>query len=106
MERFHDMFNHPHKFIVHGRWEHALCHKVANGRCGVAETKRKRYRGAPYVMSQREESFSGRPCHIIVIGKGEVMLVLPGLLEPKGGTELAPKPLIVEADGGRDWMVA
>ena len=28
------------------------------------------------------------------------MLVLPGLLESKGDAELAPKPLVVEADGG------
>ena len=53
---------------------------------------------------QREEPLPRRPCHVIVVGKGEVMLVLPGLLEPKGGAELAPKPLVVEADGGRDWM--
>ena len=28
------------------------------------------------------------------------MLVLPGLLGSKGDAELAPKPLVVEADGG------
>ena len=43
---------------------------------------------------------SGRSCHIAVIGKGEVTLVLPGLLGSKGDAELAPRPLMVEADGG------
>ena len=38
-------------------------------------------------------------CHV-VIGKDEATLVLPGLLGSKGDTELAPKPLVVEADGG------
>ena len=56
--------------------------------------------GTPYVAFRREESFSGRPRHVVVAGKGEATLVLPGLLESKGGVELAPKPLVVEADGG------
>ena len=100
MERLCVVIKHPHELAVCRRLNHALCHKVANGRRGVAETKQKRYRGAPYVMFRREESFSGRPCHIIVIGKGEAMLVLPGLLGSEGDAELAPKPLVVEADGG------
>ena len=49
---------------------------------------------------RREESFSGRPRHVVVAGKGEATLVLPGLLESKGGVELAPKPLVVEDNGG------
>ena len=56
--------------------------------------------GTPYVAFWREESFSGRPRHVVVAGKGEATLVLPGLLESKGGVELAPKPLVVEVDGG------
>jgi len=94
------MFDYPHELAVHGRLNHELCHKVANGRRGVAETKWKRYRGASYVAFRREESFSGRPRHVVVAGKGEATLVLPGLLESKGGVELAPKPLVVEVDGG------
>ena len=41
----------------------------------------------------------GRSCHIILVGKGEATLVLPGLLGSKGDAELAPKPLVVEDDG-------
>ena len=37
-------------------------------------------------------------CHCV--RKGEAVLVLPGLLGSKGDTELALKPLVVEADGG------
>ena len=66
----------------------------------VAETKQKRCRGAPHMAFRREEPLSGRSCHVIVVGKGEATLVLPGLLGSKGDTELAPKPLVVEADGG------
>ena len=39
-------------------------------------------------------------CHVIIVGKGEAMLVLPRLLGSKGDAELAPKPLVVEDDGG------
>ena len=49
MEGFCDAFDHPHELIVHGGWDRASCHKVANGRRNVTETERKRYRGAPYV---------------------------------------------------------
>ena len=100
MERFHNLFDHPHKFIVHGRWEHALCHKVANGRRGAAETERKHCRGAPYVVFWREGSSSGKSCHVIGVGKGEVALVFPGLLGSQRDTKLVLKPLVVEADGG------
>ena len=48
----------------------------------------------------REVPLSGRSCHVIVVGEGEVTLVLPGLLGSKGDAELAPKPLVVEANGG------
>jgi len=48
----------------------------------------------------REVPLSGRSCHIVVVGKGEVMLVLPGLLGSEGDAELVPKPLVVEDDGG------
>ena len=41
-----------------------------------------------------------RSCHVVVVGKGEATLVLPRLLGSKGDVELAPKPLVVEDDGG------
>ena len=46
MERLYDVFNYPHELIIHGGWDHALHHKVANGLCGVVETKQEHYRGA------------------------------------------------------------
>ena len=52
------------------------------------------------MVFRREEPLSGRSCHVIIVGKGEAMLVLPGLLGSKGDTEPMPKPLVVEADGG------
>ena len=42
----------------------------------------------------------GRSCHIIIVGKGKAMLVLPELLGSKGDAELAPTLLVVEDDGG------
>ena len=73
---------------------------MANDRRNVAETERKRCRGAPYVVFRREGPSFGKPCHVIGVGKGEVALVLPGLLGFEGDTEVAPKPLVVEANGG------
>ena len=58
------------------------------------------------MVLQREVPLFERPCHVVVVGKGKATLVLPRLLEPKGGAELVPKPLVVKADGGRDWMAA
>ena len=85
MEGFPNTFDHPYELIVHGGQDRALCHKVANGRRGVAETKRKRHRGAPCRVFWR---------------RGEVARVLPRLLWSKGDTELALEPPVVEADGG------
>ena len=100
MERFRDVFDHPYELVVRGRQDHALCHKVANGRRSVAETERKCCRGAPYVVFRRKGPSSRKPRHVVVVGKGEAALVLPGLLGSKGDTKLALKPLVVEADGG------
>ena len=100
MERFHDVFDYPHELVVHGRQNHASCHKVANGRRSVAETERKHCWGAPYVVFRREGPSSGKPRRVIGVRKSEAALVLPGLLESKGDTELVLKPLLVEADGG------
>jgi len=49
---------------------------------------------------QREVALSGRSCHVVVAGRGEATLVLPGLLRSEGDAELAPKPLMVEGGGG------
>ena len=73
---------------------------MASGRRGIAETERKRCQGALHVVLWREVPLFGRSCHIVVVGKGEVMLVLPGLLGSEGDAELVPKPLVVEDDGG------
>ena len=100
VERFRDVFDHPHELVVRGRQDRASCHKVANGRRNVVETERKRCRGAPYVVFRREGSSSGKPRHVAGVGKGKAALVLPRLLGSEGDTELAPKPLVVEADGG------
>ena len=43
---------------------------------------------------------SGRSCHVVIVGKGKATLVLPGLLGSKGDAEQAPRPLVVEDDGG------
>ena len=86
MERFRDVFDHPYELVVRGRQDHALCHKVANGRRGVAETKQRRHRGAP--------------CGVFR-GEGEAARVLPRWPGSKGDVGLALKPPVVEADGER-----
>ena len=85
MEGFRDAFDHPHKIVVRGGWDHALRHMVANSRHGVAETEWKRHQGSPCGVFQRE---------------GEVAWVLLGWLWSKGDAGLALKPPVVQADGG------
>ena len=63
MERFHDIFGHPHELVVHRGWRRALRHKVANGLYGVAETKRERCRGILDEVFQRERLPSGKLRH-------------------------------------------
>ena len=46
VERFHDIFDHPHELIVRWGWRRALRHKVANGLYSVAETRWERCWGA------------------------------------------------------------
>ena len=58
---------------------------MANGCRGVAETERKRHRGAPYGVFRRE---------------GEAARVLPGRLGSEGDTELVLKPPVAGANGG------
>ena len=72
MERFHDVFNHPHEFVVRGRWNHTLCHKVANGLHGIAETERENCRGAPDEVFRREGFPSVEPHHVIGVREGEL----------------------------------
>ena len=100
MERFCDMFDHSHELVVREWQDHASCHKVANDRRSIAETERKRCRGALYVVFRREGPSSRKPCHVVGVGKGEAALVLPRLLGSKRDTKLPLKPLVVEADGG------
>ena len=84
VEGFCDAFDHPHE-LVHRGWDRALCHKVAYGRRGVAETKWKCRRGTLCRVFWRE---------------GEAARVLPGRLGSKGDTGLALKPPVAGADGG------
>ena len=85
MEGFCDAFDHPHKLIVHGKWDRALGHKVAYGRRGVAKTERKRHRGAPSGAFRRE---------------GDVAWGLRRRLGSKGDAGLALKPLVARVGGG------
>jgi len=85
MEGFCDAFDHSHELVVHGKWDHALGHKVAYGRRGVAETERKRHRGILCGVFWRE---------------GEATRGLPGWLASKGDAGLALKPQVDGADGG------
>ena len=75
----------PHKLIVCGGQDRALCHKVANGRRGVAETEQKRRWGTPCGVFRRE---------------GEATWILPRWLGSEGDAGLALKPPIARADGG------
>ena len=106
MERFCDVFDHPHELVVHGWLNHASCNKVANGCRSVVETERKRYRGAPYVVFQREGSSSSKPCHVVGVGKGEAALVLPGLLGPREIPSWRSSLSWLRLMEGRDWMAA
>ena len=63
MERLYDVFNYPHELIIHGGWDHALRHKVANGVCGVGETEREHYRGAPGEVFRGERLSPGKLQH-------------------------------------------
>ena len=78
MEILHDMFDHPYELIVHGGWNHLLCHKVANGLCGVAETEREHYQGAPNEVFWGELLSPGKLRHDIGERDGEMAKVLLG----------------------------
>ena len=85
VEGFYDAFDHPYELIVRGGRDYVLDHKVAYGRSGIAETERKRRRGAPCGAFRRE---------------GEVAQGLPGRLGSRGDAGLALKPPVAGADGG------
>ena len=85
MEAFYYAFDHPHELVVHRGRDHALGHKVAYGRRGVAETEQKHRRGTLCGAFRRE---------------GEVAWGLPRRLGSKGDVGLALKPLVAGADGG------
>ena len=70
MERFHDVFGHPHELVVRRGWVHALHHEVANGLCGVAYTKHECYRGTPDEVFRGEWLLSGKLHHDV--GEREV----------------------------------
>ena len=89
MERFRDVFGHPHKLVVRRGWGCALHHRVANGLYGVVEIGQERYRGAPDEVSQRERLPSSKPCHDVGEREGEAAQVLPGWSGSQEGTELA-----------------
>ena len=78
MERFHDIFGHPHELIVHGGSRRALRHRVANGLCGVAQTERERCRGAPDEVFRGERLSPDKLRHDVDEREGEVAQVLLG----------------------------
>ena len=63
MERFRDVFGHPHELIVHRGWGRALRHKVANGLCDVAQAEQEHCRGALDEAFQGERLSSGNLRH-------------------------------------------
>ena len=80
MERFHDVFGHPHELIVHKGWGRVLRHKVADGLYGVAQTEWERYRGTPDEVFRGERLSSSKLRHDVDEREGEVVQVLPGWL--------------------------
>ena len=72
MERFHDIFGHPQELIVYGGWRPAVRHRVANGLCGVAYTRRERRWGAPDKVFWGERLSCIKLCHDVGEQEGEV----------------------------------
>ena len=89
MKSLRDIFSYPHELIIHRGWRSALRHKVANGLCGVARTKRERCRGTPDEVFLGERLSPGQLCHDVGEREGEAAQVLPGRLGSQEGTELA-----------------
>jgi len=80
MERLHDMFDHPHKLVIHRGWNHVLHHKVANGLCGITETERELCWGTLDEVFKGEWLFPSKLCHDIGEQEGEVAQALLGRL--------------------------
>ena len=72
MERLHDILGHPQKLIIRWGQRRALCHKVAIGLYGVAETEWERCWGAPDEVFRREWLPSCKLRRDIGEQKGEV----------------------------------
>ena len=89
MERFRDVFHHPHELVARWGRNHALRHKVANGLCGVAETEREHCWGTPDEVFWGEGLSPGKLRHDIGEREGDVVQVLPGRSGSQEGVELA-----------------
>ena len=89
MERFYDIFGHPHELVVLRGSRNALRHKVANGLCSVAQTERERCWGAPDEVFRGERLSSGKLRHDVGEREGEVAQVLSGQSGSQEVTELA-----------------
>ena len=89
MERFRDIFGHPHELVVRRGWGHALCHKVSNGLYGVTETGRERCRGSSDEVFRGERLSFGKLRHDVGEGEGEAAQVLSGWSGSQEGAELA-----------------
>ena len=89
MERFHDIFGHPHEPVIHGGWRRTLHHRVVVGLYGIAETKREHCRGALDKVFRREWLSSGELRHDVGEREGEAVLVLPGWSGSQKGAQLA-----------------
>ena len=89
MERFRNMFDHPHELIVRGGWNHALHHKVANGLYGIAEIKREHCQGALDEVFGGERLASGQLCHDVGEREDKAAQVLSGRSGSQEGAELA-----------------
>ena len=71
MERFSDIFGHPHELVIHRGWGCTLLHKVANGLCGVALTEQERCLGTPDEVFWGERLSSSNLHHDIGEREGE-----------------------------------
>ena len=98
MERFCDIFGHPHELVIRGGWRHALRHRMANGLYGVAEIGRERCRGAPDEVFRGGRLSSSKLHHDVGEREGEAAQVLPGRLGSQEDAELMPQPPKVKVE--------
>ena len=88
MERFRDVFGHPHELIVRRGWVHALRHEVANGPSNIAQTEWECYRGAPGEVFRGERFPSGELHRGVGEGESKAAQLLSGRSGSQEGTEL------------------